>query len=158
MGNMIVRSLVAMVMLAVMSFPAFTSTTGPRADWKAFVSKSLQVVLDYPSDWSVTESPTGAVFTAPDGATVLLGAIDTGVLSPEEFQLENQLPNTRCASSMNRHGLTVRFCFDTVSFAYAADFVIRPPRGTPRLLALAMGKRGDLQVFRAMIESLRPAW
>ncbi len=130
-------------------------TTG-RASWKTFVSKEMQVALEYPADWSVSALPTRVVLTSPQGVTVQLGVVETGLLSPEEFQREAQPPNTRCASKANGHALIVRTCVDTVSFVYTADFVIRPPRGAPKLLSLALSRRGDVGVFRAMIESLRP--
>lgn len=152
------RSILALAMLMSITPSVVISAPGPRAEWKAFVSRSLQVALDYPSDWSATESPPGAMFTSPKGVTIRLGVVDTGVLSPEEFQRESQLPHARCASRTNRHGITVRNCFDTVSFVQSAEFIVSPGRGAPRLLSLVMRGRGDLEVFNGMTESLRLAW
>lgn len=149
-------AVLALVMLISLAPAGVSSASGPDAERKAFLSRSLQVALDYPSDWTVAESPRGAMFTSPQRATILLGVVDTGVLSPEEFRLETQLPHVRCTSRTNRYGTAVRICFDSVSFAYSADFVITP--GAGRLLSLVMRRRGELEVFNEMIESLRPAW
>ncbi len=156
------RSILAVVILAsgcaslAGIAPSVAGMTAGPSGWKTFVSKEMQVALDYPADWSVRALPTQVVFTSPQGVTVQLGVVETGLLSPEEFQREALPPNTRCTSKVNVHSLVIRTCVDTVSFVYTADFIIRPRRAPPRLFSLAMSRRGDVDVFRAMIESLRP--
>lgn len=68
----------------------------------------------------------------------------------------DDLPNTRCRSQMNKHGLTARVCFDTIAFSTDAEFIARASNSSEQLLSLSMGRRtGDAQVFEAMIASLR---
>ena len=134
---------------------AATPTISSLVGWKTFVSANLVVAVDYPPDWSVSEQAVGVTFASPHGAMIQLTLIDTGGLSPEDFLSENPLPNTRCSSSTNTYGVTARTCFDTVSFSYVADLVVKPPFGSTRLLSLAMHGRDGLRVFNAMIASVR---
>lgn len=126
--------------------------------WNTFRSTTWHVALDYPPGWSVTEQAAQATvtFSLAHGATIQLSLIDTGDLSPEHFLGENRLPHTRCSSSTNAYGVTVRTCFDTLAGSYHAYVVLQPSQGTARLLALTMLKRGDRHVFQAMIASVRP--
>jgi hypothetical protein len=128
----------------------------PSDDWKTFRSETLHVALEYPPDWSAHEQAAGATFTPAHGAIIQLALIETGDFSPEEFLNEHQLPNTRCSSSKNAHDVAVRTCLDTLSGNRTAYFVLNPPQGAARLLALTVFRRGDLQVFQAMVASLRP--
>lgn len=133
--------------------PTISSPVG----WKTFTSENLHVAVDYPPDWSVSEQATGAIFTSPRGAMIGLALIETGDLSPEDFAGEIQMPNTRCSSTTNPYGVTARICFDTISFSYVANLVVKSAAGSTRLLSLAIHGRGDLQVFNAMMASVRPS-
>ena len=134
---------------------AALSKSSPGTEWKTFNSTNWQVALDYPPDWSVSERASGVSFTSQTDVVIQLTKIETGGLSPEEFLKENQLPNTRCTTSVNSYGIDVLDCLDTISGSYSADFVIKPPQGTPQLLSLAMLGKGDLQVFDKMVDSIR---
>jgi hypothetical protein len=117
----------------------------------------LQVALDYPPDWSVREQAAGVSFTSPQGAEILLTPVETGGLSPEDYLTETQLPNTRCTSDTNAHGVAGRVCFDTISFSYTAFLILKPAGDAERLLSLSTRSRESLQVFNTMIASARPA-
>jgi hypothetical protein len=133
--------------------PAWT----PPADWKTFASASLGISLDYPADWSVAEQATGAIFTAPHGATIVLAQMDTGELSVEDFLSQNALPNMHCSSSVNTHGVTARVCFDTLAFTYTADLLLNSLGSSSQLISLSTNGRSERPVFDAMIASVRPA-
>jgi len=87
----------------------------------------------------------------------VLAHIDTGELSAEDFLSQNALPNTRCSSSVNTHGVTARVCFDTLAFTYTADLIIHSLDGSPQLMSLSMQGRGERPVFDAMLTSARLA-
>ena len=128
-----------------------STSTSPPVGWKTFVSTNLQVAVDYPKDWSVSEDKRQVTFRSEEVGVIRLAVTETGQLSPENFLNETVLPNTRCSSRINRAGITARICFDTLSGSYSADFVLKS-----RLLSLSMPQRGDLKVFNGMVESLRP--
>lgn len=131
--------------------------SSPTPGWKTLVSVNLPVTIDYPPEWSVNEQASGVSFTSPSGISIQLAKVETGGLSPEEFLRENQLPNTRCSTSMNSYGIRVRVCFDMISGSYSADFVVTPSEGTPQLLSMSMLGKGDLQVFEGMVGTVRPS-
>ena len=135
---------------------ATLSPSQPGTGWETFKSTNLQIAIDYPPDWSVGEQAISVSFRSTSGVVIQLTKIETGNLSPEEFLSQDQLPNTRCSSSTNSHGITVLVCLDTLSGTYSADFVMRSLQGSPQLLSLTMPKRGDLQVFKWMVGSVRP--
>ena len=128
------------------------------AGGKTFISSIWQVAVDYPPDWSVREDAAGVVFRSPQGAMILLASVETGGLSPEDFLSERQLPNTRCSSSTNAYGVTARVCFDTIASSYDASIVLKSAAGGARLLSWSTRTRlqSDLQVFNAMVASVRP--
>jgi hypothetical protein len=133
---------------------ALVPTALSRAGWKAYANTQLHVALDYPAAWSVHEETTGITFSSPQGPTIQLARVDTGGLSPEDYMSENLLPNTRCSSPANEHGLTIQVCLDTLSLTRVATFIINSS-GTPQLLSLVAGRRSDLAVFNTMVASLR---
>jgi hypothetical protein len=117
----------------------------------------LQVAIDYPPDWSVSEKVSDVSFTSPSGVLIQLAKIETGGLSPEEFLRENQLPNTRCSTSVNSYDIKVFACFDTISGSYSAYFIMTLSQGTPQLLSMVMLRKGDHQVFEKMVGSVHPS-
>jgi hypothetical protein len=137
--------------------PAALSPSLPPTGWKTFVSDNLAVTIDYPPDWSVNELASGVTFTSPSGISIQLAKVDTGSLSPEEFLSENQIPNTRCSTSVNSYSTQVFICFDTISGSYTADFVVTLSQGTKQLLSMSMLRKGDLQVFEEMAGSVHPS-
>ena len=126
------------------------------ADWKAFVSKNLQVEISHPPDWSVRERPKGVAFTSPDGRLIQLTLVGTGDLSSEGLIHDDQLPDARCSSGTNTHGVTVRVCFDALAGSRTASFILKPAGGPARIFSLLTDSRSNIRVFDAMIASIRP--
>lgn len=143
------------IAFATSTAAAVTPTVTSRTGWKTYVSTKLQIAIDYPADWSVREDAANVTFVSPQGATIQLVPVETSGLSPEDWLNENLLPNTRCSTRTNEHGLTAQICFDTLAFTHTANFVISSS-GTSRLLSLTTGKRDDVVIF-AMVASLRLA-
>lgn len=133
------------------------SPSMPPNGWKTYVSDNLAITIDYPPDWSVNEQTSGVTFTSPSGKSVQLAKVETGDLSPEEFLSENQLPNTRCSTSVNSYSTQLVICFDTISGSYTAEFVVTLSQGTQQLLSMSMLRKGDPQVFKEMVGSIRPS-
>ena len=126
-------------------------TTG----WKTYANMSWQVALDYPVDWTIHESAAMVTWVSPGGALIQLTPVATGT-APSEAG--NDLPNTRCTSQTNPHGITAHVCFDTLASSIIADFGVNPPGGGERWFTLVTNRRtGDLGVFAAMLASVRPA-
>ncbi len=136
---------------------AETPTPPPTAGWTTYTSATLQLVLDYPSDWRPAEQADRLTFTSPQGIAIQVGFTETGGLTPEDYVRNNDLPNTRCTSEANDYGLMARICLDTLSRVYTADIPIEWPNGAKELLSLGMFRGGDLQVFQTMVRSVRPA-
>ncbi len=125
-------------------------TTG----WKTYTNASWQVALDYPADWTVRESAAAVTFVSPNGALVQLTPVVTGSSAPPETN--DDLPNTRCTSQTNSHGVMARVCFDTLAFSTIADFGVKPASGVEHWFSLVTNRRtGDLGVFAAMLASVR---
>ncbi len=125
-----------------------------------FVSRSLGVALDHPSDWTVSEQASEAIFRSPQGVVIRLAQIasassSAAVAASDDASLEG-LPNTRCSSLTNTHGVEFRTCLDTISRSYTSEFVLGS-EGSARRLSLSMARRLDLQVFNALVASVRPA-
>jgi hypothetical protein len=124
-------------------------------NWQTYISPTLRIAVDYPADWVLRETTSGLVFASPQGETIGLAAIDTGNLSPDEFVSETMIPNTRCSSGPNNHGLMARTCLDTISSAYTAYIILKSPNRADRLVALTTRGRGNPQVLNAMVASVR---
>jgi hypothetical protein len=134
------------------NLPTPTSSSGIKtydnADW--------HVAVDYPADWSVRDDSGVVTFLSPSGAVVRLGSVTTGGLTPEDFLNNADLPNTRCTSQANTHGITARVCFDSISFSTGAEFIVKSPIDPELLLELSTNRRtGDLQVMQEMLASVR---
>jgi hypothetical protein len=125
--------------------------------WNSFTSTKLQAVVEFPPGWTAREDSLGVSFTSPAGAAIVLARVDTSGASAEDFLSETLLPNTRCSSSINAHGLSVRSCLDTIARSHFAYLFIKPAGGSERLWSLSTGSREPLDVFNAMIETVHPA-
>lgn len=132
-----------------------TATVPSTSSWKTFTSADLHIALDYPPDWTVQEDAAGVTFTSPQSTMVNLARVETGSEQPETFLNESDLPNTRCSSNINAHGLKVRNCFDTIASAYIANIIVKSPSGQDELLTLTTRSRGTPEVFNAMVASVR---
>jgi hypothetical protein len=95
------------------------------------------------------------IFTPAQGASIQLAPVDPGGLPPEDYLNQQQLPNTRCSTTTNAYGLSVRDCLDTLSGSHSAYLILTSAQGPARLVVLTALRRADLQVFQAMIESVR---
>lgn len=135
-----------------------TPTASPKvtvpADWKQFTSKSLQVSLSYPGNWTVKETKSQVDLSSPQGVMILLAPVATGELTAEQYLNQNQLPNTRCTPSTNPHGLTVVTCFDTIARSYTAYVVVKTASGTTELLSLSLDQISKIQTFETIISSI----
>jgi hypothetical protein len=127
-----------------------------------FCSHDLGISLDRPADWTVGEQPSGVKFTSPQGVAIQLLLVATGESAvageagSDALASDRRLPNTRCSSTTNAHGVEIRTCFDTISRSYAGDFTLSSD-GSARRFSLWMARRLDRQAFEAMLASVRPA-
>jgi hypothetical protein len=138
---------------AASSTPVLSAAEG----WRTFTSATLQVAVDYPADWSAAEQSGTVVFKSPQGGQVIMGLMDTGNLTPEDFLRANELPNTRCEERTNANGLKAQVCFDTLAKSYSASIAMELPDGAKQLLSLAAKQSGDRRAFDLMLESVRIA-
>lgn len=135
--------------------PQAQATARPGVTTKTYTNPKPGIALDYPSDWTVSESGTGTRFTSPQGTTIDLTWVETQNQSPVDFLVETQLPNTRCLNSTNPHGIAVRNCLDTIAFSYNANLILKLPNNTTRLVSLTMRSKSPNPVFDSMIASAR---
>lgn len=126
------------------------------SDWRSFSSSHLRVAINHPMDWSVKEQSNSIDFTSPDGIVTQLKLIGKGDLSPNGLIYGNDLPDARCSTATNAHGVTVRACFDELAESRTASFIIQYLEGPARIFSLLTGTRGSVRVFDAMIASIRP--
>ncbi len=126
------------------------------SDWTPFNSSELQLAINHPVDWSVKEQRNSVVFTSPDGLLTQLTLMGKGNLSPEGLIYDDDLPDARCSTDTNAHGITVRICIDRSAESRVASFIMNAPDGEARLFSLLTGNRGSLQVFEGMVASIRP--
>jgi hypothetical protein len=126
------------------AFPVPTST--PLEGWQTFTSTALGVAVDYPVDWSVNENDEGAIFTSPQGLTILL-----------QVEKSNRNPSATgqdCSTLINDFGQTGDICFDAATFSYSAVFKKPADESTP-WLTLSVISREKPVVFYQMFSSLR---
>ena len=133
------------------------STPLAPSGWKTFTSANLQASLEYPPGWTAREDSVGVSFISPVGMSIVLARVDTSGASPEDFLSETELPNTRCSSGLNAHGMTVRSCLDTISRSHYAYLFINPSGGSQRLWSLSTRSRDNLEVFNTMVGTVHPA-
>ena len=136
--------------------PAGKTPPGGR---QTFVSSKLGMAVDYPEGWTAAEQPSGATFKSPEGMLVQLTRIEPQASGDEPGDdMPERLPNTRCSTSTNAHGISALVCLDTISRTYSAEFALKPPDGTAsRRFSLAAGLRVGYPIFSAMLASIRPA-
>jgi hypothetical protein len=157
--SLLIRVFLSSLIIATLAESCMTAsseTIGQNLGWRTLTSPNLRIAIDYPPGWSVSEQEAGVTFLSPKGEIIWLTAVQTGGVSPQDFLIENELPNTRCSGKTNPFGVTVRICFDTISRNYIAYFILEQSADPVRLLALSTSSRMDLKVFDQMIASLRP--
>jgi hypothetical protein len=120
----------------------------PNAGWQTFTGAALGVAVDYPSDWSVAERSDGVAFTSPQGNTILLQATRAGEEKPADMQ---------CASLMNAYAQIVDTCFDSASNRYSASLDLSSSGASTQRVTLSTLTKAALDVYKGMLNSLRPA-
>jgi hypothetical protein len=104
--------------------------------------------VDYPPDWVATESAGAVTFTDSGGAEVGLRVVQTNS--------GNAGAQEQCATLINAYGLSVNACFDAASHTYSTAFKLDSKDGSSRQLLLSTTGQAALDVYKQMLESLRP--
>jgi hypothetical protein len=161
----LISTAVVLALSAGLGGPSPRQAKGPAGPAKdeagqvTFVSRTLGVALDHPSDWRVGERASEASFTSPQGVTIRLAQIATAssaaVAASDDESLE-RLPNVRCSSLTNDQGVEFRTCLDTISRSYSSEFALGSG-SSARRFSLSMARRLDLRVFNTMVASVRAA-
>lgn len=128
----------------------------PPADWKTYTSTSLNLALEYPSDWVVAETRDQIQFRSPQGLLIQLDALAT----PAEpgNPAESDLPNRLCETLTNAYGVTIQNCLDTIARARTAIFTLLSSDGKAREFVISLrGKGAPMTVFATVLSSVRPA-
>jgi hypothetical protein len=127
--------------------PVVRVPRAPAAGWETFTSTVLQVAVDYPKDWSVTENGAGASFTSPQGTIIMLeGAQSRPTASPA---------GQDCSTVINAYGQAAETCFDAAASRYSAVF--KMPAGSPTAwVVLSTISAEKPVVYLQMFDSLRP--
>jgi len=139
--------------------PGKTAPARGEGGQRAFVSSSLGLALDYPEGWTAVEQTSDVTFKSPEGMVVHLTRIEQGASGEQPGNdMPERLPNTRCSTSTNAHGVAALVCLDTISRTYTAGFALQP-RGddASRRFSLAAGFRVGYPIFSTMLASIRPA-
>ncbi len=141
-------------LVAAPATPSPVTTSAAQIGWRTFIDSDLHLAVDYPPDWTAHLQDHGATFTSPQGLTIQLVPIDPQLLSPSGEIIQ---PNTRCADTVNPHGLPVRTCRATIGFSLGAYLQIKTVSGLETAAAISTGDRGAFDVFNAIVESARLA-
>jgi len=112
------------------------------AGWPTFTSLTLKVAVDYPADWTVTVGTNGATFTSPQGQKILL-------------QPAENPASQGCTPLTNVSGLTASVCSDSASGNYTATFDLNSAGGSAQAVSLSTTDQASMDVYKAMINSLR---
>ena len=112
---------------------------------QTYTRTDLGLAVDFPQQWTVTKDGTGATFTAPEGALILL--------QPAEQDAGTALNGT-CSQVINSQGLPVELCFDAASKTYLAVFRKDTGSATPWVMLSTVSSE-EPSVFFEMIDLLR---
>ncbi len=116
----------------------------PPQGWRAYTSSALGVTVDVPSAWSATEEAGGVTFTSPQGVTILLNAAGSG-------------DGGQCTLLANAYGQNLQTCFDPALNRYSATLEVTRGDGTTQPVTLSTLGQDALDVYRGMLNLLRPA-
>jgi hypothetical protein len=133
------------------SLPVDPQGGGAAAGWRAFSSPELGIDVDYPADWSAVERADGATFTSPQG-----GKIDLQVV-PVHGGAPLGLRTGQCATLINAHGLSIESCLEPGRQTYSARFRTRSKEGSSQEYVLSTVGPATVDVYRLILESVRPA-
>ena len=122
-----------------------TPTPIALAGWKTFNSVALQVSVNYPPDWIVTEQTNGAMFVSQSGEIISLQALTPNDLTNEEQQ---------CATLITASGQKANLCLE--ADVYSAKFNIQLVDGSSETFLISTSNRSALNVYQEMINSLHP--
>jgi hypothetical protein len=117
--------------------------------WQTFTSPSLGVAVDYPADWAAAGQTDGATFTSAQGGTIQLQAGQAGV-KQNSGKLE-------CTTLINTYGQSGNVCVDAGSQRYSASFVLKSNSGSNQLVTLSTTGTAALEVYKSMLNTVRPA-
>jgi hypothetical protein len=124
--------------------PGSTPLPLSPSGWLTFTSLILKVKVDYPADWAVTIGADGATFTSPSGQKILL-------------QSGESPTSQNCTTLTNVSGQTAKVCSDSTSGLYSATFGMSSAGGSSPAVTLSTTDQASLDVYKAMINSVRPA-
>jgi hypothetical protein len=132
--------------------PGVTPPSPALKGWQTFTSAGLGVAVDYPPDWSVAEQADGATFTSPQGMTIQLQLVNAGA-----GDADNSTGNQECTPLINAYGLSLEACGDSASHRYSAQIHLIRADGSTEQLRLSTSTQDTLDVYKAMLNTLRPA-
>jgi hypothetical protein len=123
-------------------------TLPPMEGWKTFISPTLGIAVDYPEDWSVFEQADRITFSSPQDLTIVLQmSTSTGA------GIEPKNGDQQCTNLINTSGLAADICAD--GDIYSSDFNVKAADGSIQHLTLSTTRREALDVYKAMVNSLR---
>lgn len=125
------------------------------AGWTTFISRTLNLALDYPADWSVQESRERITFKSPQGGWIQLSVSSATSLDTTP----DDLPNYYCKSNTNVYGIQIQNCLDTLSRTRTANFMFPSSRKTAQRFVLSTSVKAPYSsIFESMLASVRPAF
>jgi hypothetical protein len=130
--------------------PVSTPTPVMLAGWQTFTSPALGVAVDYPGDWSASENADGIAFTSPQGLTVRMQANGA-----DGSQMNSK--GGDCSTLINSYSETVEVCVDSSLDIYSASINLPSAEGDAREVILSTTGRTALDIYKGMLDSLRPA-
>lgn len=122
-----------------------SSTSTPSSGWKTFISAARQVAVDYPSDWSATEQINGVTFASPSGAVITMQISTASVANAG---------NQQCTTLITAYGQTANLCLE--AGLYSAGFNLQLADGSIKSLMVSTTNSNVLNVYKGMVNSLRP--
>jgi len=120
-------------------------------DWQTFTNPDLGVSVDYPSAWVVDYQDGAATFSSPQGPSILLQVAEAG---NQNGPIAN---NQDCVSLTNSYGLTAEVCSSSTAPTYRASFDFTKRDGSLQHLTLSTTNPEALDVYKLMLNSVRPA-
>lgn len=112
--------------------------------WLTFTSPTMGVAVDYPAEWSVTEQGDAATFSSTKGLSIRLGPA------------RDQAGGSQCTTLINASSLAANVCVDTASGLYSATFSLKLADGSTKVLMLSTTDFAAVDVYKVMINSVRP--
>jgi uncharacterized protein YceK len=124
--------------------PVSTALMLSPQGWLTFTSSAMGAAVDYPADWAVTEQGNTTIFSSPKGLMIQLQAA------------EGEGGGSQCTTLINASGLAAKVCVDAASGVYSATFKIALSDDSTKVLMLSTADLAAVEVYKAMINSMRP--